>query len=141
MKIFHFYIFNRKNECLFYRAWDREEVSQSLDSETKNIAGLLYTLRQLLNELSPKESARFESFATDTYRLHYLKPLSGFSFLLFTEPGARSLQTQLKHIYKDIFIELVIKNPLYTVGDKIELESFRNTLDDYISETKKLKEI
>jgi len=38
-------------------------------------------------------------------------------FVLTTAPGIRNLVEQLQHIYANIFVERVVKNPLYTPGE------------------------
>lgn len=38
-------------------------------------------------------------------------------FVLTTDPSVGSMQEQLQHIYAAMFVELVVKNPLYTPGE------------------------
>lgn len=62
------------------------------------------------------DGARFHSYATDNYALHYLESPSGLRLALNTSPDAGDLREVLAYIYESLYIEYVVKNPLYTPG-------------------------
>ena len=56
-----------------------------------------------------------------TFSIHVLEPPSGFVFVLKTENKVtKSLDSHLKHIYKNIFVEMVSKNPTQDPHGKIK---------------------
>lgn len=76
----------------------------------------------------------FLSYKTSKYRLNYFETPSGVKFVLNTDfsvnhPLVRDL---LKNLYSQIFVEYVVKNPMYTAGETVNSELFTSKLDDMI---------
>ncbi|CAI5952466.1 unnamed protein product, partial [Closterium sp. NIES-65] len=63
------------------------------------------------------DGCSFHSFRTNTYKLNYLETPSGIKIILVTDPKMSDLRDALKHIYTNIYVEYVIKNPLYVPGE------------------------
>ena len=47
------------------------------------------------------------------YRLHYFESASGLRFVLTTDLAATDMREALRHIYSQIYVECLTKNPLY----------------------------
>ncbi|KAJ2353169.1 TRAPP complex subunit bet5, partial [Coemansia sp. RSA 2611] len=116
----------------------------AMEEEAKLVYGVVYSTRNIINKLNSKDSPQggnpggFMSFATNTYRLHYYEAPTGVKFVLNTDVGATSMQPVLEMIYRNIYVEYVVKNPLFRVDPKtstpIENDYFRAVLNNYIRE-------
>ena len=77
----------------------------------------------------------FTGYNTSTYRLHLFETLSGYKFVLLTDPTVDSMRFVLKQIYAGPFVEYVARNPLMDMDSKehgIDNEHFRNATDRLI---------
>ncbi|KAK2983592.1 hypothetical protein RJ640_023126, partial [Escallonia rubra] len=79
----------------------------------------------------PGQGCSFHSFRTNTYKLSFMETPSGIKIILVTHPRAGDLREPLKYIY-NLYVEYVVKNPLYTPGTPIKCELFNTTLDQYV---------
>lgn len=52
--------------------------------------------------------------------------------MLTTDLAAGDLRDTLRHIYSQIYVETLVKNPLYTPGEPITCPGFTQALDRYI---------
>ncbi|CAD2107531.1 hypothetical protein YYG_00738 [Plasmodium vinckei petteri] len=102
-----------------------------MDNGAKNINVNTKTHEQnLLNTQNNLHVGNFNSFNTPLYKLHYFETLTAYKFVLITHKDMANLSDFLKDIYKTIFLDLIILNPLYQVGDEIRDKIF----DDKIKE-------
>jgi len=104
------------------------------DEEAKLVFGLILSLRSMIKKLSGKDE-NFTGYNTSTYRLHLFETLSGYKFVLFTDPTVDSMRFVLKQIYAGPFVEYVARNPLMDMDSKehgIDNEHFRNATDRLI---------
>lgn len=135
MTVHNFYLFNREGTCLCYREWSRNAKVEDSGNDQKNMFGLLYALRQFVSKLSPNEKGdSFKTFVTKTYALHYFETPTGLRFVLTTsrDYGPVDMVRNLKEIYSDVYVEYVVKNPMYRRGTVIDSEFFLAKLDSYI---------
>ncbi|KAI5390085.1 hypothetical protein KIW84_075419 [Lathyrus oleraceus] len=79
----------------------------------------------------PGQGCSFHSFRTNTYKLSFMETPSGIKIILVTHPRTGDLRDSLKYIY-NLYVEYVVKNPLYTPGSPIRSELFNTTLDQYV---------
>ncbi|KAJ2893080.1 TRAPP complex subunit bet5 [Coemansia aciculifera] len=121
-----------------------------MEEEAKLVYGVAFSTRNIINKLNSQESGGtggsggnpggFSSFATNTYRMHYYESPTGTKFILTTDVAATaaSIQSVLEMIYRNIYVEYVVKNPLFnvdpTVSSPIENDYFRAVLNNYIRE-------
>ncbi|KAJ2034223.1 Trafficking protein particle complex subunit BET5 [Coemansia sp. RSA 922] len=115
-----------------------------MEEEAKLVYGVAFSTRNIINKLNSKDSPQggnpggFMSFATNTYRLHYYESPTGVKFILTTDIAAASMQPVLEMIYRNIYVEYVVKNPLFNVdplvSSPIENDYFRAVLNNYIRE-------
>ncbi|KAL3815442.1 hypothetical protein ACHAXA_009187, partial [Cyclostephanos tholiformis] len=142
MTVHAIHIFDRKGKTLFTKRYtttkqqlmqDAEQVSE----QRKLIFGMLFSLRELVGSLTPEgESPALHSVKTGAGTLHCYETISGLRIALYTNNnpvmntlpgGARaaggeinsktSFQTALKHIYSEIWVECVVRSPLYRPED------------------------
>ena len=134
MTVYNLYIFDRNCTCLYYKQWVRnKEAGISQDEEFKLMYGMIFSIKSLLSRLSHKSSKEgFLSYTTSKYKLHYFESATGFKFVLNTDTSVGSLSDELWHIYSNIYVEYVVKNPLIQAGEQITSKLFASKLDSYI---------
>lgn len=106
-----------------------------MSDDHKNMFGMLFALRNFSIKLSPDAESGIPSFfVTDVYALHYFETPTGLRFVLTTSNDFKEVDVShaLSQIYETVFIEYVVKNPLYTRGKVIESELFITKLDDFV---------
>ncbi|CAL8470891.1 g10433 [Coccomyxa elongata] len=89
------------------------------------------TKSQLGAPLRIGESCTFRSFRTNNYKLHFLESPSGIKIVLNTDPNAGDLRDNLSYIY-GLYVEYVMKNPLYTPGEPFKCELFLRNLFQFV---------
>jgi len=122
---------------VYYQEWNRnaEPDPVRIMEDTKLMYGMLYSLRQFCSKMSTNHDERtaLRGYKTSTYKLHYYESLTGVKFIMLTDPSAALMQEQLATIYREIFVEYVIKNPLYKLdSDTIKCDLFQSKLLDYL---------
>ncbi|CAN8178542.1 unnamed protein product [Coccothraustes coccothraustes] len=134
MTIHNLYIFERGGRCLFYSEWHRRRgpgISQ--EEEFKLMFGMLFSLRSFVAKMSPTDMRDgFVAFQTSRYRLHYLETPSGLRLALNTDLAVGSARDALQHIYGNLFVELVVKNPLCPPRAPVQSLLFRQRLDAFV---------
>jgi hypothetical protein len=60
----------------------------------------------------------FTSFKTPSYKLHYFETLTGYRFILLSDPSSDSLRFVLRQLYTGPFVEHVVRNPLIQMDDR-----------------------
>ena len=106
-----------------------KRASLNSDSQQKLVFGLVWTLRNMADKLTPLGSdpgegyhrapvsfspnaARFSSFTTSHYRMHYFGTPTGLHFLLTTDPRTPLQRDALKGLYANVYTRTVVRNPL-----------------------------
>ncbi|KAF3515430.1 hypothetical protein F2Q69_00009958 [Brassica cretica] len=79
----------------------------------------------------PGQGCSFHSFRTNTYKLSFMETPSGIKIILVTHPKTGDLRESLKYIY-GLYVEYVVKNPIYNPGSPIKSELFNTALDQYV---------
>ncbi len=134
MPVFNLHIFDRNCTCLFYKEWERHrEAGISQAEEFMLMYGMIYSIKSLVSRLSTKSSKEsFVSYSTNKYKLHYFETPTGLKFVMNTDTGTENMQAALWHIYSRIYVEYVVRNPLYRIGEWINCELFDTQLDSYV---------
>ncbi|CAI9762442.1 unnamed protein product [Fraxinus pennsylvanica] len=139
------YIFNRNGVCLLYREWNRPLKTLNSQQDHKLMFGLLFSLKSLTAKMDPTcvdkgnlgvpqlpgQGCSFHSFRTNTYKLSFMESPSGIKIILVTHPRTGDLRESLKYIY-NLYVEYVVKNPLYSPGTPVRCELFDTTVDQYV---------
>ncbi|NXI30323.1 TPPC1 protein, partial [Sterrhoptilus dennistouni] len=102
------------------------------DWEGRGIFGNSRNSRYFSGSLSCPRRDGFVSFHTSKYRLHYLETPSGLRLVLNTDLGVPSAREALQHIYSNLFVELVVKNPLCPPRAPVQSLLFRQRLDAFV---------
>ncbi|KAF8322245.1 snare-like protein [Clavulina sp. PMI_390] len=104
------------------------------DEEAKLVFGVVLSLRTMIKKLSGRDE-NFTSYKTSAYRLHLFETLSGYKFILLSDPNIDSLRFLLRQLYSGPFVEYVARNPLVDMDSRergIDNEHFRNATDRLI---------
>ncbi|KAL9190722.1 hypothetical protein ACHAXT_000428 [Thalassiosira profunda] len=139
MTVYALHIFDRKGKTLFTKRYAATKQQPSQDAEMlaeqrKLIFGMLYSIRELMGSLTPEGvSPSLHSVKTGAGTLHCYETISGLRIALYTNNnpimntiGARAtgadasrtaFQTALKHIYSEIWVDCVVRSPLYRPED------------------------
>ncbi|DBA96345.1 TPA: hypothetical protein ACH3X3_002520 [Trebouxia sp. C0006] len=151
MVCYNLYIFNREGTCLFYQEWSRpKSVKQGAGTpldDQKMMFGLFFSLKTFAAAMDPRisetkpqlgaplnigNSCSFKSFRTNNYKLHFMESPSGLKIVFNTDQTVGNLQDCLTYIYSNLYVEYVMKNPLYEPGQPFSYELFSNNLNRYI---------
>ncbi|XP_020583896.1 trafficking protein particle complex subunit 1 [Phalaenopsis equestris] len=139
------YIFNRNGVCLLNREWHRPLRTLDAQQDQKLMFGLLFSLRSFTAKMDPTsvdkgnlgvpllpgQGCSFHSFRTNTYKLSLMESPSGIKLILVTHPKTGDLRDALRYMY-NLYVEYVVKNPLYVPGSPIRCELFNMNIDQYV---------
>ncbi|KAK1227115.1 Trafficking protein particle complex subunit BET5 [Marasmius sp. AFHP31] len=105
----------------------------SFDEEAKLVYGVVLSLRNMIKKISGRDE-QFVNYRTSSYKLHLFETVSGYKFVLLSDPAAdpAGLRLALRGIYVGPFLEYVVRNPLVTMDSKmhgIDNEYFRSSVD------------
>jgi len=140
VRVHYMYMFNRLGQCLHYHEWSRpRRPEHGLAEDAKLVFGLLFSLKQFCIKVDPcraegdnEDGSVARSIATDTYKLHFLDSPTGIRIALVTEPSAGDLRAAMRHIYENLYAQMVMRNPEYEPGAAIKCENFCRELDRYV---------
>jgi hypothetical protein len=79
-----------------------------------------------------RRDEQFVNYRTSAYKLHVYESVSGYKFVMLSDPGAESLRFILRQIYVGPFLEYVVRNPLVQMDSReygIDNEYFRASID------------
>ncbi|CAM6127214.1 unnamed protein product [Calypogeia fissa] len=140
------YMFNRQGVCVHYHVWLRPLSNLSRQEDQKLMFGLLFSLKSFTAKMDPVGGSKgqlgatvmhgqgcsFHSFRTNTYKLSFMETPTGIKIVLLTDPRMSDLSEALKYIYSNIYVEYVVKNPLYIPDKPFKFELFNSALDAYV---------
>lgn len=119
------------------------------DEEAKLVFGVVSSLRNMIKKLSGRyvsshqldalalicfniRDESFVSYRTSSYRLHLYETISGYKFIMLTDPNTDSMRFILRQVYSGPFVEYIVKNPLMDMDSRdhgVDTEHFRNATD------------
>lgn len=165
MTIYNLYIFDKYGTLMYYSEWNRIKQSGiTREEEAKLMYGMLFSIKSFVNKISPTDPKEgFLFYKTNKYALHYLETASGlrfvtdrFSFFFFeefmdfrdftiefsiyrfvlnTDTAASSVKEYLQQYYANIWVEYVVKNPLWIPGTPVTSDLFKQKSDQYIRQS------
>lgn len=123
-----------------------------VSEQMKLVFGMIFSLKEILTSLSPEnvDTPGLHSVKTKSSTIHNFETLNGLRFTIYTSndvassnpksiassiDAAPSARDALKHIYSNIYVEEVIRSPLYTgQGGNFDFRNsnFEKELDIYI---------
>lgn len=141
MIVLNFYLFDKQGACLFYHEWSRSNnpFIASPEEDRKLVFGLLFSLKQFAQKLSPEEHTKgLKSLSTPSYTLHHFESVTGYRFVLNTvKIESVDLQDELHgflgKLYSEVFVPLVVMNPVHPLGSTIDVPAFQEKLLEYVS--------
>jgi len=104
------------------------------DEEAKLVYGVVISLRNMIKKISGRDE-QFVNYRTSGYKLHLFETLSGYKFIILSDPKTDSLRFVLRQIYVGPFLEYVVRNPLITMDSRqqgIDNEYFKSSVDKLI---------
>ncbi|XP_050534487.1 trafficking protein particle complex subunit 1 isoform X2 [Daktulosphaira vitifoliae] len=111
----------------------------SKEEEAKLMYGMLFSIKSFVSKISPHDPKQgLLCYKTNKYALHYYESLTGIKFILNTDISVKNVRDLLQQLYKDIFVEYVVKNTECEMGQPIVSELFQNKLDQFIKQQQKI---
>ncbi|KAK8861445.1 hypothetical protein IAR55_002264 [Kwoniella newhampshirensis] len=104
------------------------------DEEAKLVYGVILSLRNMVKKLSGRDEA-FTSYSTAQYKLHLYETITGYKFVLLSDPSSDSLRFVLRQLYVGPFVEYVVRNPLVVMDSReegIDNDQFRAAVDRHM---------
>lgn len=137
MVIYNMYIFNRVGHCLYYREWHKPSDPRRENDEEKQrlVYGSLYSLNELVHKMSAvKPRDGMLTIKTNVFTMHQFRTASGMRFVLNTDNNAGDLRQNMYHIYAMIWVECVVKSPLWSPASMKPVQSplFDRQLNSYL---------
>lgn len=136
MAVYNMYIFNRKGICLYYKEWRKCAPNRQNDAEKERLVfGMLYSLNEIAGKMASEKSGDgMMVVKTNNFTLHQFATASGLRFVLYTDLNVGNLRMNLYHIYSMIFVECVVKSPLWSPlsQDRIDSPLFDKQLSTYV---------
>ena len=130
-----FSIISRDGESLFYTEFNREQnLSGGQADDQKLLYGMLFSLKVFTQQMSFTGAGTMQSYSTNSYKMHYFEPSTGLRFVLLSAPTEASHVATLQHIYSEIYVPCVARNPLHTPGDQITPGAFTERLAAVVAE-------
>ncbi|EDV44110.1 uncharacterized protein Dana_GF18826 [Drosophila ananassae] len=137
MTIFNLYIFDKFGTLLHYAEWNRTKKSGiTREEEAKLTYGMLFSIKSFVSKISPYDPKEgFLYYKTNRYALHYLETPSGLKFVLNTDTAAINVKELLQQMYAKVWVEYVVRDPLWTPGTVVTSELFQTKLDEFVKQS------
>lgn len=126
MPVHSLHIFDRKGKTLFTKTYVKEKQSQdeeALSEQRKLVFGMLFSLREVTAALTPSsagtDSRDLQSIRTAASTLYNYETPSGLRFAMYVTQDAAapthadSIRAALEHLYHELYIQCVLRSPLY----------------------------
>ncbi|GFQ64564.1 trafficking protein particle complex subunit 1 [Trichonephila clavata] len=134
MTIYNLYVFNSAGSCIYYTEWHRKkQAGMSREEEMKLMYGLIFSLKSFVLKLSPVDCKEgFLNYLTSKYKLNFYETGTGLKFIMNTDISAVNVRELLQRIYREVYVEYVVKNPECKMGKEIVSEVFQSKLDKLV---------
>jgi hypothetical protein len=142
MPVHSLHIFDRKGQTLFTKRFVKEDSEVTDLDQQKLVFGMMYSLRETAAILAPtgeKKDTGLHSVKTGASTLHSYETTSGLRFALYVTndsssiDNSASIRTALQHIYEELWIQCVIRSPLYTpTKPNVESTNFEQKLAAFL---------
>ena len=126
LKLYGKYIFGRKGECLFSLNEDEDEEKHKL------VYGFLQTIISFIGHFN--DNTEFITYSTEIYQFSVQTLPTNYKIVLITSNTGKPkdfYKKLLKQFYKDVYVELVVKNPVIKPGEEITSQLFREQVIYY----------
>ena len=144
MPVHSLHIFDRKGKTLFTKRFvkDTDNTDPDLLAEQRKLVfGMLFSLREVAASLSPESSKErgLQLIRTGAATLHTYETASGLRLALYVTDDpqglhAGSIRKALYYIYHELWIQCVIRSPLYrTTAPNVDETNFASKLQGYLA--------
>jgi hypothetical protein len=155
MPVHSLHIFDRKGKTLFTKRYAKDDATAPVDTELlaeqrKLVFGMLFSLREVAAILSPETSrdkSGLQLMRTGAATLHTFESASGHRLALYVTNGASksvdspvsqqeaaSIREALHYIYHDLWIQCVVRSPLYRpTAPNVDATNFGGKLQVYLA--------
>lgn len=106
------------------------------DEKHKLIYGFLQTIISFIAHFN--ETTDFITYSTETYQFSVLTLATGYTIVLISSVTNKTkdfYKKILKQFYRDVYVELVVKNPVIKPGQEITSALFREQVIYYYNTT------
>lgn len=98
--------------------------SYGIRETNRFLMGMLSAVSGIVSMLSPgDESNKFETLSTSEYRLDFFESLTGYKFVVLSEPNDSisrfDVRAEFEKLYNLLFVPLVIRNPMFDPNDLV----------------------
>ncbi|EDV93157.1 trafficking protein particle complex subunit 1 [Drosophila grimshawi] len=137
MTIYNLYIFDKMGTLMHYAEWNRTKKSGiTREEEAKLTYGMLFSIKSFVSKISPHDPREgFLYYKTNRYALHYLETPSGLKFVLNTDTTAINVKELLQQLYAKVWVEYVVRDPLWMPGTVVTSELFQSKLDEFVKQS------
>ena len=101
----------------------QENLGNDDSNEVDLLLGLISAMSSLAQCIGPVPSRSFSTLVTGEYKLHLFETPSQYQFIIFSGTDTRDLQEEMKTIYAQLFIPLVLRNPLFDASSTVFTET------------------
>lgn len=126
MKLLGKYIFTKEGKCLFSLNEEEDEEKHKL------VYGFLQTIISFIGHFNDK--TEFITYNTETYQFSVQTLPTDYKIVLITSNVGKTKEYYkqiLKQFYRDIYVELVVKNPVIKPHQVIDSQLFREQVIYY----------
>lgn len=94
------------------------KATGDMNESLRLVVGMLSAISGMVSMLSPGDTGnRFEAYVTPEYRLDYFDTVTGYKFVVLSEPNSNvnksEVRADFERLYSLLFVPLVIRNPLF----------------------------
>lgn len=145
MPVHSLHVFDRKGKTLFTKCYAQNKANkvddgEQLSEKRKLVFGMLFSLKEVAASLSPSsiKDNGVHSVQTGASTCYCLETASGLRFALYItddadKAHARSIRKAMQHAYNDIWIQSVVRSPLYNpVTPNVQATNFETNLDAFL---------
>jgi Transport protein particle (TRAPP) complex subunit len=142
MVVYELFIINAPGKCLYYEDYIGNNTLEKINNEKseqdrlKNIHGIAQAIKHFAKGLSPSPINNFKSFSTTKYKYNIFESASSLRFVLLTSVDETDYTELLRYIYSNLYLEYVVRNPLYekdsVITSTIFKEKLREAMKSYL---------
>lgn len=120
------YIFSRNGKCLFSLNENEDEEKHKL------VYGFLQTIISFIGHFN--DNTEFITYSTETYQFSVQTLPTDYKIVLITSNSNKPKEFYkrlLRQFYREIYVELSVKNPVIKPGQEIDSKLFREQVIYY----------
>ena len=138
MVLFSLHVYNRGGDAIFRQEWAR--AAPANPEGEQHLHALATVMHDILSKLpADGDGAGAKALTTSHYKLHVLNTLTGYRFIMLTDPtfGTADGQEVLRRVYEGPFVEAVAACPSYephAPGKTVTIQHFPRRLRQLLIE-------